>query len=655
MQNEADLHYLQLLSKSYPTVESAGAEIMNLQAILDLPKGTEHFISDIHGEYGAFSHVLRNASGVIKGHIDRVFGDTLEHSEKKKLATLIYYPEKKLALLESTVADTDILYRDILHKMILMCRSISSKYTRSKVRKAMPQSYAYIIEELLHEDETSKDKHRYYDNIISTIIRLGMANDFICKLAHLIQRLAIYKLHVIGDIFDRGRDGAKIMDTLCEYHSVDIQWGNHDISWMGAAAGCRALVCNVIRIQARYGNLDALEEDYGINLVPLATFALNAYRDDPCTQFTPAGSDPLDGEAETALIAKMHKAITVIQFKCEAEIIKRNPDFKMNDRILLDKISGGKVTADGIEYSLNDTFFPTVSPDAPLELTGEERDVLEKLTVSFKNNEKLKKHVRFLFAHGSIYKAFNSNLMFHGCIPLNSDGDFKTVRFNGTYLFGKDYLDAAERAVRGGYFNRSDRIEQQKCLDFTWYLWCGPDSPLFGKDKMATFENYFIDDPAASTENRSTYYELRNIPEIIERILDNFGLDPETAHIVNGHVPVKVSSGEKPVKADGKLFVIDGGFAKAYQSVTGIAGYTLIYNSHGRILVSHDPFESEDAAVINEKDIHSSTVESQYSDKRIRVSDTDTGKEIKKQIADLEALLGAYNKGIIKESADKGR
>ena len=650
--SDTDLHYLQLLSKQYPTIESAGAEIINLQAILNLPKGTEHFVSDIHGEYGAFSHVLRNASGVIKDLINRVFGNTMRESEKKELATLIYYPEKKLAIVEKNETDINDWYRIILLRMIKMCKAASSKYTRSKVRKALPPSYAYIIEELLHEDDNSADKQQYYDKIIETIIRLYQANDFITKLAHLIQRLAIDRLHIIGDIYDRGRNAVKIIDMISTYHSVDIQWGNHDISWIGAASGCKALICNVIRIQARYANLDTIEEDYGINLIPLATFAMEKYKHDPCTKFMPNIGDRSDlSEKEISLIAKMHKAITIIQFKCEAQIIKHNPDFHMEDRILLDKInrSKGTIAIDGIEYALNDVNLPTVNTENPTELTSEEADVLEKITVSFEKNEKLQNHVRFLFTHGSMYTIFNSNLLFHGGLPMNEDGSLKEVYFRGRKLKGQKYLDAIDRTIREGYFNKRNLEEKSACLDLIWYMWCGINSPVFGKQKMSTFERYFIDDPSAHIEIRNPYYKLRDSEEVCNTILEDFGLDPACSHIINGHVPVQVSKGEKPVKGNGKLFVIDGGFAKAYQKVTGIAGYTLIYNSHGLVLVSHEPFESVDEAVINEKDILSSTVEYQYSQNRIMVSDTDTGRDIKKSIADLEKLLYSYNKGIIKE------
>ncbi|MBQ8164895.1 MAG: fructose-1,6-bisphosphatase [Clostridia bacterium] len=653
--NDEDLRYLQLLAKQYPTIESASSEIINLQAILNLPKGTEHFVSDIHGEYASFRHVLKNASGVIKDLIDRVFGNTMRECEKKALATLIYYPEKKLAIVEKTETDINDWYRIILHRMIIMCKAASSKYTRSKVRKALPKNYSYIIEELLHEEDSSTgsaDKQQYYDEIIETIIRLYRANDFIIEMAHLIQRLAIDRLHVIGDIYDRGRDAVKIMDMISNYHSVDIQWGNHDISWMGAAAGCRALICNVIRIQARYANLDTIEEAYGINLIPLATFAMEKYKKDPCEHFMPSVAENVFlSEKEINLIAKMHKAITIMQFKCEAQIIKRNPNFNMDDRILLEKINfeDGTIEIEGVKYELNDTEFPTVDPKNPTAFTEEELDVLEKITVSFVKNEKLQSHVRFLFTHGSLYTIFNSNLLFHGCLPMNEDGTLKEVSFRGERLKGREYFDSIDRTIREGYFNVRNTEEKNRCLDETWYMWCGSDSPVFGKVKMTTFERYFIDDPASHKEKRNPYYLMRDNEAVCDEIMTDFGLDPSCSHIINGHVPVQVTKGERPVKANGKLFVIDGGFAKAYQKVTGIAGYTLIYNSHGLVLVSHEPFESVEIAVREEKDILSSTVEYHYSKNRILVADTDTGRNIKRSICELEKLLYTYNKGLIKE------
>lgn len=648
---EEEMKYLQLLSENYSNIDKASSEIMNLKAILNLPKGTEHFLSDIHGELESFRHVLKNASGVIKNHINEIFGVTLRDAEKKSLATLIYYPEQKLEQIAQTEPDMKDWYKITLHRLIHICKVVSSKYTRSKVRKALPKDFSYIIEELLHEDSVGSDKQMYYSEIINTIIELYQADRFVIALAHLIQRLSIDQLHVIGDIYDRGPSAAKIMDILSDYHSVDIQWGNHDISWMGAAAGCQALICNVIRIQARYANLDTIEEDYGINLIPLAAFAMDQYANDPCTQFEPKSTEGVLSDKDFNMIAKMHKAISIMQWKAEAMIIKRHPEFHMENRLLLDKIDFEKGTIDieGTVYKMNDMNFPTIDPQNPYAFTKEEEEVMAKIKSSFVNSEKLQAHTRMLFAKGSMYKIFNSNLLFHGCIPMNEDGSLKTVTFQGRKYVGRSYLDAVERSVREGYFNKAHTEAKRECMDLTWYLWCGEDSPLFGKKKMTTFERYFIDDKASHEEVKNPYYSLRNDQSVCENILAEFGLLPSRSHIINGHVPVKVKKGENPIKANGRMIVIDGGFAKAYQKQTGIAGYTLIYNSHGLILVSHEPFESTDVAIAQEKDILSSTVALQYSQERIRVRDTDIGKNIQKNINDLEKLLYAYRSGMIKE------
>lgn len=646
-----EMKYLQLLSQSYSNINRASSEIVNLKAILNLPKGTEHFVSDIHGELESFRHVLKNASGVIKNHIEDIFGATLREAEKKSLATLIYYPEQKLEQVAKVETDMKDWYKITLHRLIHICKIVSSKYTRSKVRKALPQDFAYIIEELLHEDSIGSDKQMYYSEIINTIIELYQADRFIIAMAHLIQRLSIDQLHVIGDIYDRGPNAAKIMDILSGYHSVDIQWGNHDISLMGAAAGCQALICNVLRIQARYANLDTIEEDYGINLIPLATFAMEQYANDPCTHFEPKSLGGVLSDKDFNMIAKMHKAIAIMQFKSEAKIIKRHPEFHMENRLLLDKINfeKGTVTIDGVVYKMNDTNFPTIDPQNPYSFTKEEEEVMAKIKSSFVNSEKLQAHTRFLFSKGSMYKIFNSNLLFHGCIPINEDGSLKKVTFQGRRYLGKSYLDAIERAVREGYFNEAHTEAKRACIDLTWYLWCGQDSPLFGKNKMTTFERYFIDDKESHTEVKNPYYNLRNDESVCETILSDFGLIPKDSHIINGHVPVKVKKGESPIKANGRLIVIDGGFAKAYQKETGIAGYTLIYNSHGLLLVSHEPFESTENAILQERDIFSSKVALQYSKERIRVRDTDNGKNIQKRINDLQKLLFAYRSGMIKE------
>lgn len=651
------LKYLKLLSNQYPTIDDACTEIINLQAILNLPKGTEHFLSDIHGEYEPFVHVLKNASGVIKRKIDDIFINSLSQRDRKSLATLIYYPEQKLELIMKSEENIEDWYRITLYRLIEMCRYVSSKYTRSKVRKALPKDFSYIIEELLHEQPDRLDKEEYYNEIINTIIRVGRANEFIAALSKLIQNLVIDRLHIIGDIFDRGPGADIIMDTLINYHAVDIQWGNHDIVWMGAAAGSEACIATVIRTSSRYANLGTIEEGYGINLLPLATFAIDFYGDDECKSFSPKienGKDYTDKDLN--LMAKMHKAISIIQFKLEGEIIKRRPYFKMEDRLLLNKIDykEGTINLDGKTYKLKDNNFPTINPDNPYELNQEEKELVEKLKSSFLNSEKLQKHVSFLFAKGSMYLKYNSNLLYHGCIPLNEDGTLKKVSIGASRkeYSGKAYLDRLEVLVREGYLYKNNPEAKLYGMDIAWYLWNGVDSPLFGKDKMTTFERYFIEEEETHIEKKNYYFELEDDEKACNMIFKEFGLDHKVSHIINGHVPVKIKKGESPIKANGKLLVIDGGFSRAYQSQTGIAGYTLIYNSYGLLLVSHEPFESTQKAIEEEKDILSTTIVLEQEVERKRVGDTDNGKELKIQIEDLELLLDAYRKGIIKEQRE---
>lgn len=647
----AKFKYLKLLSRSYPNINEACTEIINLQAILNLPKGTEHFVSDIHGEYEAFNHVLKNASGVIKNYIEEIFGSTLMEGDKKNLATLIYYPELKLEYIKKGCQSMTDWYKINLFRLVQICKRVCSKYSRSKVRKALPKEFSYILEELIHEDIDRLHKHEYYSEIINTIVRLGRADNFIIAISNVIQILAIDHLHVIGDIYDRGDGADKIMDVLSNYHSVDVQWGNHDISWMGAASGSEACICNVIRISARYCNLNTIEEAYGINLIPLATFAMEVYKNDKCENFSFDKNNTDIAEKELSLIAKMHKAITIIQFKLEAQVIMRNPEFNMEDRKLLDKIDFKTMTVEigNKTYKLNDEFFPTIDPENPFELTKEEEEVMDKIKYSFVNSPRLHSHVRFLFNKGSMYKVFNSNLLLHGCVPLNADGSLKEVSIGGESYKGKALYEKLEKIVRQGYFAKPNTKEKQLGLDYMWYLWCGENSPLYGKEKMTTFERYFIDDDSLYEEVKNPYYELRNNEEMCINILKEFGLDPINSHIINGHVPVKVVKGESPIKANGKLLVIDGGFAKAYQKVTGIAGYTLIYNSRGLVLASHEPFSSIKEAVEEEKDIISSTIFLEQNAVRKMVGSTDIGKELKEQIADLEELVKAYTTGDIKE------
>lgn len=647
------LKYLKLMSKMYPNINAACMEIINLKAIMNLPKGTEHFLSDIHGQYEAFNHVLRNASGVIKNYIEEIFGSTLMEGDKKNLATLIYYPELRLEVVKKKEKNMSDWYKITLYRLIQICKRVSYKYTRSKVRKALPPEFAYIIEELIHEDSNRLHKHEYYNEIINTIVRLNTAEQFIIVISNVIHRLAIDHLHVIGDIYDRGNGADKIMDVIENYHSVDIQWGNHDISWMGAASGSEPCICNVVRIASRYYNLQTVEESYGINLIPLATFAMEVYKDDDCKRFTVNPDDESVTKKEIELVAKMQKAITIMQFKTEAQAILRNPQFDMRERTFLDKINieKGTVFLDGKEYKMLDTNFPTINPEKPFELTHEEKEVMEKLKYSFLNSTKLQEHVRFLFNKGSMYTIYNSNLLFHGCIPMNSDGSLKEVSINGNTYKGKQLLDVFEVIARKAYFSKPKSKDKQMGLDYIWYLWCGSDSPLYGKERLTTFERCFIAEKSTHEEVKDPYYELRNDKEICNMILKEFGLNPENSHIINGHVPVKVVKGESPVKADGKLLVIDGGFAKAYQSVTGIAGYTLIYNSKGLVLASHEPFSSIKEAVENEKDIISSTIFLEQNPIIKMVEDSDVGLELKSKIQDLEDLVSAYNCGIIKEKA----
>ncbi|MDR8390285.1 fructose-1,6-bisphosphatase [Aliifodinibius sp. S!AR15-10] len=648
----SELRYLKLLAKQYPSIQAASTEIINLSAILELPKGTEHFISDIHGEYESFLHVLRNGSGSIKRRIGEIFEDRLTAHEKQNLATLIYYPEEKMAMILKEIDDPEEWYRQTLFHLIKLCRVYSSKYTRNKVRKALPQDFSYIIEELLHEQESIKNRQEYYSSIIDSIIETDRAGAFIVALSRLIQRLTIARLHVIGDVYDRGPGAHIIMDKLMEYHAVDFQWGNHDIVWMGAAAGSEACIANVIRVSLRYANMETLENGYGISMLPLISLAVDVYGDDPCSQFQPKNAQEEFTENEQMLMAQMQKAISIIQLKLEGQIIQRRPQYQMDDRLLLDKINyeDGTVQVGDKTYPMLDTHFPTIDPENPYELSDQEKAVMEKLRLSFKNSERLQEHVRFLFSKGSMYLTYNGNLLYHGCIPMTRNGHLRHFTFDGVAHSPKSFMDRLDRLARQGYFAKDDPEKKQYGKDTMWYLWSGSQSPLFGKDKMATFERYFIEDPATHQEQMNPYYDFRTDEEVMEKILEEFGIDPDTGHVINGHVPVKVKKGESPVKGGGKLLVIDGGFAKAYQAKTGIAGYTLIFNSYGLILAAHEPFESRQKAIEQEVDIHSETKILEQNTERIRVADTDNGKEIQHKIDDLKRLLEAYRSGLIKES-----
>ena len=655
---DQDMRYLQLLSQSFPTVAEASTEIINLQAILNLPKGTEHFLADIHGEYEAFQHVLKNASGNIKRKVNELFGTTLREQEKRELCTLIYYPEEKLELVKQNEPDINDWYHITLHQLVAVCRDVSSKYTRSKVRKSLPTDFSYIIQELLHERTDDHDKAAYVNVIVDTIISTGRADDFIIAIANVIQRLAIDSLHILGDIYDRGPGAHIILDTMKRYHSWDLQWGNHDILWMGAAAGNDACICNVIRLSLRYANLTTLEDGYGINMVPLATFAMETYKDDPCTEFLPklnGGASVLDDKTQR-LTAQMHKAIAVIQFKVEAQIISKHPEWKMEGRKLFEHIDYKKETIeiDGKEYEMTSCHFPTIDPKNPSELSEEELALMKKLHHSFSVCEKLHKHIKVMLQHGCMYAIFNNNLLFHASCPLNADGSLREVEiYPGKKYSGRDLMHHTGMQIRTAFQQDSDPDEKAYAIDYFLYLWCGPDSPLFDKSKMATFERYFITDKETHKEEKGYYFKLRDSEEVIDHIMDAFGVTGPNRHIINGHVPVRTTKGENPIKANGKLMVIDGGFSKAYHNETGIAGYTLVYHSLGFQLVQHEPFTSTEDAIKRGTDIKSTTQIVEISNRRMLVADTDIGVELRKQIADLEELLFAYRHGFIKEREKK--
>lgn len=645
-------YYLKSLSKQFPTIADAATEIINMQAIMSLPKGTEHFLTDIHGEWEQFNHVLKNGSGSVKRKIDEEFGNTLSAKDKRSLATLVYYPKEKLELIMQQETDQEQLedwYKITIHRLVQVTKRVSSKYTRSKVRKALPKDFSYVIEELITEKEEIQDKELYYNEIIHTIIRIGRAPECIVALCNLIQSLVVDHLHIVGDIYDRGDGPHIIMDTLSQYHSVDIQWGNHDVVWMGAAAGQLACIASVIRVSARYGNLDILEEGYGINLIPLATFALKTYEHTDCSIFSIKYGKGYDTK-DLPLDMMMHKAIAMILFKLEGQLVMEHPEFEMDDRLLLDKIDYEKKTVriGDKEYPMRDLDFPTVDPKDPYRLTPEEEQVIDRLRHAFVHCEKLQRHVRFLFSKGSLYKVHNSNLLYHGCVPMDEDGNFKKVNVYGKEYSGKALYDVLETYARKGYYSKNAE-ERKKGRDILWYIWTGPNSPVFGKDKMGTFERYFVSEKEIQKETKNSYYKLLDREDVVNRILREFGLNEEHSHIINGHVPVEVKKGDTPIKCGGKLLIIDGGFSRAYQGKTGIAGYTLVANSHGMNLVAHKPFESAEAAVREEQDIVSDTIIVETAARRLLVSDTDIGAELKQSIAHLEQLLEAYMDGTLIE------
>jgi fructose-1,6-bisphosphatase-3 len=651
-----DIEYLQLMCSSFPSIAAASTEIINLEAILNLPKGTEHFLADLHGADAAFKHVLKNASGNIRRKVTDIFQGRIRESKIRELCTLIYYPEQKIELIKASEGELDEWYQITIMRLVAVCRDVSSKYTRSKVRKSLPEEFAYIIEELLHERTDDNDKADYVSGIVNSIISTGRADDFIIAICHVIQRLAIDRLHILGDIYDRGSGAHIILDDLRKYHSWDIQWGNHDMLWMGACAGNNACICNVLRLSLRYANLATLEDGYGINLVPLATFAMETYKDDPCTEFIPKvlTGNEID-EKTKRLIAQMHKAISIIQFKKEAQIFKRRPEWQMEDRCLLDYIDydRGVLKMDGKEYAMKSCLFPTIDPKDPCKLTEEENVLMEKLHHSFRVCEKLKKHCKMLLSHGCMYAIYNQNLLYHASIPLNADGSLKEVElFGGEKYKGKELMHNIGMMVRAAFESDTEKELRSFARDYFLYLWCGKNSPLFDKSKMATFERYFLTDTETYKEEKGYYFLLRDSEEVCDRILDAFGVKGKNRHIINGHVPVHASKGENPIKANGKLMVIDGGFSEAYHSTTGIAGYTLVYHSRGFELVQHEPFLNAEDAILRGTDIKSTTQLVEMTSHRMRVSDTDKGEELRMQINDLRQLLYCYRHGILMEMAD---
>ena len=650
-----ELRYLKLLAQKYPTVQAASTEIINLQAILNLPKGTEHFISDIHGEYEAFLHILNSCSGVIKEKIDEVFASSISKAERDQLATLIYYPQEKMELVVQQETDLDEWYRITLHRLIEVCRLVSSKYTRSKVRKALPKDYAYIIDELLHTRYDEADKKEYFENIITTILSIGRAPSFITALCQVIKRLAVDHMHIVGDLFDRGPRADIILDSLMDYHSVDIQWGNHDILWMGAASGSRTLVATVLSNSIHYNNLEVIETGYGISLRPLSIFANEVYQNCDTHRFAVklTGEDKEHiSQKDQLLSARMHKAITVILFKLEGQKILRHPEYGMEDRLLLDKIDYANrcITIGGVTYPLEDCDFPTVDPADPYTLTEEENQVIDQLTASFRRSEKLQKHVRFLYSKGSMYLCYNGNLLFHGCIPMTADGKLMSFTIGGHERSGRDFLNYAEKAARKAYYDAPGSTERQLGMDFLWWLWAGRNSPIFGRDRMTTFERRLIKDESAWTEPKNSYYALYQDPAVCDMLLKEFGLEGPHCHIINGHIPVKAKKGESPIKGGGKLVVIDGGFCKAYQPTSGIAGYTLIFNSWCFRIVSHQPFAGQQDAIENNHDIANSSDVFERLGSRMRISQTDIGRTLQAQSDDLCLLLEAYRSGAVTEN-----
>lgn len=660
MQNE---QYLRLLGEKFPNAQSVITELINLRAILSLPKGTEHFVSDLHGESMAFIHMIKNASGVIRKKVDEIYGDTMPEEEKRALCALIYYPDERIKLIKRTLnkgktlegepqkCAMDEWYRKRLHQVVDVARAVTIKYSRSKVHKLLPNDYAYVIKELLHESSLEqKDRQNYYNAIIDAIIKTGCAEALLISISYFIHSMTIDVLHIVGDIFDRGPRPAKIMDVLATVRDYDIQWGNHDIEWMGAMAGNLALMATVLRVSIRYANIETLEEEYGINLLPLANFAMETYGNDPCTIWQTKDFENNPRLTRSAqLMAKMHKAISIIQFKLEGQTVLRHPEWNMSHRALLDKIdfNKGTITLQNKTYSLLDTNLPTLNSNDPYALSQDEQDLMNQLSRSFRKSEKMQRHLKMLYEHGSLYLVRNGFLLYHAAIPLNADGSFTEADVCGQRVSGKDLMDRTDAIIRRAYYGEGK--EKEEALDYMLYLWQGEHSPLYNKDRMTTFERYFIADKQAHEEKKGAYFTLSDKEHICENILKEFNLNPATGRIINGHVPVRTIKGETPIRANGKRFVIDGGFSKPYQEKTGIAGYTLIYNSHGIQLVEHESFESREQAILSGSDIHSRTLLQDFSGRRIRVRDTDRGKKLLQQIQYLEQLLHAYRTGLIRE------
>ena len=646
----ADLKYLNRLAKDYPNIMAASAEIINLKAILALPKGTEYFLSDLHGEHEAFIHMLKSASGTIKAKIDEHYGSVLSEKDRDDLAALIYNAEAELARRKKSEHNYDDWCATAIYRLITICRSVSTKYTRSRVRGRLPKYMDYSIDELLHAEDEENKTH-YYNQIINSIVECGVAETYIVQLTETISRLAVDKLHIIGDIFDRGAHPDEILDFLMDYHDVDFQWGNHDIVWMGAATGNWACITNLLRMNISYNNFDMLEVGYGINLRPLATFAEKVYGNDACEFFKPHildknKYDPVDEE----LAAKMHKAIAICQFKVEGQRIMAHPEYKLDKRLLLDKIdlAAGTVEVEGKVWPLRDTNFPTLDPAHPYDLTAEESELLNALEASFLKSEKLQRHIRFLFSHGALYTKINGNLLYHGCVPTDENGEFEEVELNGVKHKGKSLMDYLDDQVRKAYYAPRKSEETGRSGDIMWYLWLGGNSPLFGKEKMTTFERLFIADKATHKEPVRPYYKLTKERTYCEKILKEFGLDPRRGKILNGHVPVKIKDGESPIKGGGILYVIDGGISKAYQKQTGIAGYTFIFNSRFMALAEHKPYSplQPDGTQVFHSPVQK-TVE--IMPERLLIMDTDQGAVLTEKVDDLTDLVEAFKEGLIKE------